>query len=355
MRILLITYFSSCLFACVDQIDLAVQGGLEEGIFVQSELIKGTPSVLEVRISNLYNFELASLARVKAKSVKLVSEDGTAIAIPFVREGLHRYVFNEASSPIQPDFGQSFKIEIETDQDIHIESTYETLLPKPSPGILSARVDTNLITSQREEIETVSVVKFFVDTEISIPTADENALLFWMAERTYEVTDSMDVPNFRSKTCYITVNLDFDDIHLLNGRELTQDTIDNFELTTVRLNFEFAEGYYYTVYQRSLTPGAFEYYSRIKETIERTGNLFDPAVGRIPSNLSNIDDASDSNIYGYFTTFAQDTIRLYVDPKTVGNPNKRCPQDIRCDPPRLCCDCLVEEGSTTTKPYFWEE
>jgi hypothetical protein len=209
--------------------------------------------------------------------------------------------------------------------------------------------------NRKEEIESIPVVNFFVDTEINVPNIDQKALLFWRVERTYQLTDSMEIPGFISKTCYITTNLDFDNIHLLNGRELLQDTVANFELTTARLNYHFAEGYYYTIYQQSLTPGAFEYYGRIKELIERTSNLFDAPVGQIPSNLENINDPNDTNIYGYFTAFNQDTVRMYVSPEAVGNPDKLCPQDISFFPPRPCCDCLVEEGSSIKKPFFWKE
>ena len=121
---------------------------------------------------------------------------------------------------------------------------------------------------------------------------------------------------------------------------------------------EFAQGYYYTVYQRSLTKGAFEHWEQTKQVIERTGNLFEPPAGRINSNFRNIEAPNDLGVFGYFSAFAQDTLRLYISPEEVGSPQLQCPrvpiQGNPC-PVSACCDCLIEPGSKLEKPDFWEK
>lgn len=337
---------------CLDQLELQPTKGTEEGIVIRGELILGTPSILNVRIEKLYNFDIQSLAPIKAQSVTLRDEQGKRMDIPFRSSTLFQRVFKEGDS-IQIKAGASYQIEVLMADDTRILSTYEELPVVSAEEVtLSFEVSSTTVQNIREEIRQVQTVQFFAST--SINTAGEDSRYFWTAERTFRITDSLNLEGFRSKTCYVTINLDFDQLHLLDGTALETDEVTDFPLSRVILNYEFAEGYYYTTYRKALSKGAFNYYSRVKENIERDGNLFETPVGQLPSNLMNADNENDTNIYGYFAAYQQDTFRIYAAPREVGEPLKRCPP-INFPCPDICCDCLFEKGSQLEKPDFWEE
>ena len=79
-----------------------------------------------------------------------------------------------------------------------------------------------------------------------------------------------------------------------------------------------------------------------KQVVERVGNQFEPPVGRIITNFKNINDENDRNVFGYFTAFYEDTLRLCVTPEEVGSPSKLCPPCRGCFAPSICIDCLNE-------------
>ncbi len=58
------------------------------------------------------------------------------------------------------------------------------------------------------------------------------------------------------------------------------------------------------LYSESLSPGAYEYWSQIKNNIERTGEMFDYPPGTISSNLTNTSNA-DNIVLGYFYATVQ--------------------------------------------------
>ncbi|MEM1327072.1 MAG: DUF4249 family protein [Bacteroidota bacterium] len=343
------------LLTCVDIIDLEPPSSLGEGVSIQGELIKGTPSVVEVRVSRLFNFDLKTLTPLQVKQVQLINEQNQIVDLQLSGRSLYRYVFNQPTDfPVE--FGLSYKVRVELRDGKVYESTYEQLQPKSAQkSELSFEIGAQTIQLEDGTLSEVPIINFLVNTSIATDAKEAKQKLTWISERTYQLTDGLELSNFDNQTCYISAGLDFDEIKLLNGEDLTTDEVNKLKLSTVRLNHEFAEGYYYTTYERSLTDSAFLYFDRIRQLQERTGGLLEPAVGLLPTNLSNINDSKDANIYGYFTAFAQDTLRLYVSPEEVGNPNKLCPPRGIFMCWMICCDCTEEKESTVVKPDFWEE
>jgi hypothetical protein len=356
-RLSLFLTFCAFSLTCVDQIDLEPSEDVERGLSIQGELIKGEPSRLTLQVRQLFNFSNESRVPVRLQALYVIDEAGTELLISDRSTTIYNYTF-KPDDPIQIEFGQSYKIRVDLENGKRVESTYEQLIaPLEMDSELSFRTET--ITLQREQTGDIveeDFVQFTIDTSVDVPEGTPKPKFLWSTERTYQFTDFLDFPFFEPKTCYATVALDFDRLKLLDTESLTTDDLTDFPLSRVPLNFEFAEGYYYTVYQRSLTAGAFEYYSRIQELIDRTGQIFEPAVGLLPTNFTNVNDPKDTEIYGYFTAFAQDTLRLCVRPEEVGNPGRICPptnEQSRC--PNPCCDCLVLQGSQVNPPDFWDK
>ncbi len=349
------------LTACLDTIDLDVPKGTEEGIVIRGELIKGDPSILRIRISNIFNFDLKSLGLVLLDAVTLIDEAGNEMEIEQRESTLFQHIFDPVADPIKIEHYQKYKIRVAVEDGRVYESSFEELLPLPAGETqLKYELSTRESLNDKGEILSKPAVQFLANTPIEMPNSDNNAQLLWTAERTYQLTDSalVNIPTVYSKVCYITVNVDFDNIHILDGNAFEGDEAINFPLSQVLINYEFAEGYTYTVYRKSLNPTAFRYWSRTKQSIERQGFLFEPVVGRVQSNFTNLNDDKDNSVFGYFTAHDQDTTHFYVPP--VLGEERLCPLPPRrfspeCPTPfPVCCDCSQQPGSTTRKPDFWE-
>lgn len=83
---------------CLDEIDLDVPAGLDNGIVVRGELIQSTPSRIKVNISRIFNFDLSTLSPINARAVTLIDEAGNELVIP------SRQSVVEGSQLEKPDF-----------------------------------------------------------------------------------------------------------------------------------------------------------------------------------------------------------------------------------------------------------
>lgn len=341
------------LIACLDELDLKTPKGTETGLVIQGDLIKADYSIVRIRIGRIFNFDARTLSSPELQSVKLIDEAGNEMELPNVRANIYEHIFDPIIDPIKVEYYQQYKTQILTTDGRLYESSFEELLPLPEGDVGLRGVDDKFVSiNQRtNKVEEFPAIQFLTSTPLKLPN-NENARLAWTAERTYQITDTTASQGYTSKTCYITSNLDFDNIHLLDGKELDLDEAIDLPISKVRISREFAEGYTYTILRKSLTQGAFDYWKQTKQAIERKGLLFEPTAGRILSNFNNVNNSQDNTVFGYFTAYTQDTTRIYIPPERY-NIDKYCPlEGRRCI--HICCDCLIEEGSTTIKPYFWE-
>ena len=342
--------------SCLDKIELEVPPGLDSSIDIRGELIMGDPPEITVYLDRVFNFEISSLSVLRARLVELIDEEGNKIEVPSRQDGIHYYRFSPSTDPIKIEFGQRYKIRVALFDGQVFESEFEEMIRPVGKGKISVREGVETRVDINGDFRDVVLANFFIDAPLQIKENGTVARLQWIPQRTFKVTDSMFVPDFISKVCYITNNIDVTSIFLLDGSLIESDSVREFPLSVIPPNYEFAEGYYYTVFQRSLSEGSFEYWQQIQQTFGTDGNIFSPPVGRLTSNIKNVDDP-DAATFGYFSAFAQDTIRLYVPPGRF-NVVKACPRPPvprRPCPFSVCCDCAGEVGSQTTVPDFWEE
>jgi len=352
MRILFFITVIGLFHSCLDKIDLSVPKGLEEGIVIIGELRKSDPSFIKIKVSSIFNFDLETLAPISAKSVFLIDQEGQQLEIPIIGQGINTYTF-KGNEALKVEFGKQYKIRVTDKKERIFESTFEELMPPIEKGELSYEFSALPIINDRNQIEDLPAIQFLFDGSIKIKNREEAARILWIPERTYAFSDSLNEPDFISKICYIKAPVKVTKLHLFEGPRFELEALKKYPLSKVQLNYEFAEGYYYTLYQRTLDEQAFEYWEQTQQVIERTGNQFEPPVGRIITNFKNINNKSGGNVLGYFSAFYEDTLRLCVTPKEVGSPLKLCPTPNIC--PNPCCDCLLEGFSSLEMPEFWEK
>lgn len=348
-KVLLIAILTFC-FSCLDEIDLEIPDGQADGLVIRGAIQKGTPSTVRVSINRIFNFNLSSLSPFNARSVTLFDEAGNSLVIPSTQDGVHNYTFT-GGEPIEVDFGKQYSIRVVTFDGRTYESTPETLLPLPEKtGELSHELSSVTFLDEDGDERERAVAQILIDVPTELPNSDQKARLLWQAERTFRITDE------NADICYVSENVDFNRIHILDGSAVMSSVVEEVPLSRLPLNYTFNEGLYYTVYQRAITEGAFNYWNQTKQVIERTGSLFEAPAGRVTTNIFNVDNENDLT-YGYFEAYAQDTLRLYIAPDEY-EVSGICPaprgQTGECALP-LCCFCVLADGSTTTRPEFWVE
>ena len=202
---------------------------------------------------------------------------------------------------------------------------------------------------------------FSVETPIRLAEGqEEKARLKWDFRRTYAVTDENQIGNGPGKRCYLSEVPDPTRLAVQDGNLIDKDVITTVVYDEL-INPRFAEGYYLTVIQQSLSSEAFEYWDAVAQSIERTGNLFEPPAGRIRTNFEIQSGTGNSDIFGFFYVTNETSSHFYVSPETAGSPKTFCPPPPTpgvpgggCAVP-VCCDCLSAAGSTLSKPLFWTE
>lgn len=337
--------------SCLEEIDLQTPKGQVDGLVIRGALLKDEVSSIRVSVSRIFNFDISTLSSFNARSVTLFDEKDNSLVIPSRQDGVHEYFFF-GGDPIEVEFGKQYHIRVVTFDGRIYESTPETLMPPPeSIGELSTELSSVAFLDDNGKERIRPVAQVSITAPLQLPDREQNARFLWQAERTFRITDE------NGTICYVTEGIDFNRIHVFDGTTVNGDVVNNFPLSRIPLNFALDESYYYTIYQRSITEGAFEYWDQTRLVTERTGSLFEVPAGRVATNLFNIDDANELP-YGYFEAYAQDTIRLYIASDEYETSGSICPaprgEDGSCNLP-LCCFCVFADGSETTRPKFWTE
>ncbi len=341
--------------SCLDQIDLEVPRGASEAVVLQGKLTYGNPSTFRLEIQRVFAFNGDNSTGVNASSVRLMNSAGQSLEIDRLADGLYVASLDPNDPNFEIDFEQTYSIEVRLFDGETYASRPEPMIRVPEMDSISFAKTTILTPNPDDEGDPnpVDFVAFSINTPIRVPGTSEASRLRWDMERTYKITER---PTFgqERKTCYITnaqgifqpVNFD------ATGQDL--DYLSDLALVNDVATFPFIEGYYSTVYQESLSEGAFTYFSQIESSITREGDMFEAPAGRIFTNLYNINDES-TPVYGYFYATQRDTIRQFVSPDFLMNYDTLCLRVFDMDVPDVCVDCTTELGSQALAPSWWVE
>ena len=348
--------------SCLDEIDFASAETIDEAIAIQGKVVKANPSYISVTIRGVFNFE--DVPRLlDARLVTVEDESGNTVELPTRADGIFYLEVPDNDPNFKIDYGKSYKINVSTFDNRNYSSSLEELLPAPAVEDL---------TVSKTQIESVDVngntrlfdqLTYSVSTPLKPVNESENARLLWEFISTYQFTDSPEAYGQRAcrptrieseaKTCYITSSPQNNYISL-NGKELSVDRVDNFEVLSTGISSIYAEGFYLTVSQQSLTETAFDYWAQVSNVVARTGDLFQAPAGKVITNLVNTDDPRE-DIFGYFYATEETIRRVYVSPELADNPPLPCPAPPNEGglAPNDCCNCSSVSNSSTIRPAWW--
>lgn len=200
-------------------------------------------------------------------------------------------------------------------------------------------------------------IEVYVDSKL--PQAEEPYFLRWVVEQNYifEPTDFPDPFNSIPPPCFVWEYPNRQSIITHDGSEARTDFLPNKYITAALIDHRFKSRHYFLVEQLSITRDAFEYWEKVKQTVNRTGSIFDTPPAAIPGNLYNVNDP-DEDVLGYFEVANTDTSMFFVVP---GYFDFNIPRYCEYYPsvprynyyPRECLNCLSLKNSSYEKPLFW--
>jgi len=361
-RFVLICGLGMFIWGCLEEIDLEVDPEFQDNVVIQGSLIIGSPSVVNVRVTKLFDFTSNGREALSVRRVSLIDEEGNQVELE-IGDAVGDYRLeipgDNPGFTISPD--KRYFIEVNTFDGRTFRSTPEPAPAVPQPTDLTSRIILIDEFGADGTPRPQEYVEFLLDTELD-NSEEDGTFLRWISERTFRSTDeALSDLYTEPKTCYITERAPVSFLPVASS-DLFSGNIQEFPVYQERIGFRMAEGYYLTVFQQSLTRDAHRYWSNVASLINRDGTIFEPPVGQVPSNISNVENP-DEEAFGYFYATQQDTIRLYISPDYADNPRQYCPVIFNNVPPgfdycetvSVCCDCLTAPRSQLERPEFWVE
>ena len=228
------------------------------------------------------------------------------------------------------------------------QSKPEEILPIISAESLDFEVNT---------VERVNDAGNFVNsTEVTVkvntffPSSEDGSFLRWTTFGIYEYAEIGSQGNLNPQICYVTEDIDFDNVSVASSEAIEGDFLQQQPVITRVVDFRFTARYCFNVIQQSITESAYDFWSGVGAEFERSGNIFETPPGKIRGNIFNTADESEE-VLGYFSAAAVDTINILIEGKEAGNPTPQCRPFPRG--PESCTNCLLIDNSTRTKPACW--
>ncbi len=345
------------LTSCLDQIDLAPTSGQENALVVQGVLLKGNPSQVSIRIDRVFNFSPSSFGKVSAFEGYIIDQDGTRLKLAPRGEGLLQLDIpnNQPDFPIE--YNRVYRIELQMPNGNIIVSELEPLLPVPKVDSIHWERVLKFVPDPLDEDKSIldTFIRFSIDTQLKLKSQTDYGRFRWLGDRTFKITELPQFGGIRD-TCYISESTAVFGPKLYDGNVLKNDYLNQQVIYDQLLNFKLAEGYVFSVYQESLSEGAFTYWDQIGQTLNRTGNMFETPAGITFSNISYENNQTE-NIYGYFYCTERDTLHRYIPPMDIVPPvDSFCPRFIggqNLEIPQICLQCEIVNRSVTRPPPFW--
>lgn len=343
--------------ACFDEIKLDLPVTDASKLVVEGSVRQGEDSLhvdLLVGRNAVLDEEGHSVTPIPIAEAYLICNDRPFPEFPLTNEQTVRLPLAPFVAQNAGDEPLTFRLRVTLPDGQVYESGPEPALPVPKAETIDiGAYQGELLNSLGNLIE-----QTFMEIKITTPLRADNtekAFLKWDFQGVYRFVESPPpTPLEVQATCYLNHKIGYGQILVFNGRETTDDRLIRYPIIRdVPVEEYFAAGYYLTVYQQSLSAGAFRYWDQLRQNGALGGSLFDPAPGAVQGNVRNINDPEEP-VLGYFYASQTDTLRRLIQPSEVKSPLSYC-AILRYPNTGRCQDCTTIPGSTLRKPDYWVE
>ncbi len=189
-----------------------------------------------------------------------------------------------------------------------------------------------------------------------LPQTEEPLYIKWSPEETFIIvpTDEPDPFALVPPNCYVTQNVDPQNITLFDGSTLKTQKVPDQVLATRLIDQSFHVRHYFTVFQSSISHNAFEYWRKVNIVANQVGSIFDSPPAEVRGNMVNINN-EDEVVQGYFQAVNETWQRFFV-----------VREDLPLELPVYCewrgwdvnyasecVDCITARNSSYKVPDWW--
>lgn len=343
--------------SCIDEIDFEIEEEVIKKTVIQGSVIAGEPSVISVSVGKSADFITANNGSpIVDAEVLIRDKNGASLIINPSESGKYEAEWvNDAAFSIET--GKSYQLSVTLRSGEEYLSTFEPLISVPKVTQVDVVFETRQELNEEENIVQVPYVEFLVHTPLRPAPDQPKTYLKWDLEGNYRFKEIPAAIPFESKTCFYFEKMSLGKVLTISELDLNQEYLSQYFVMDTRANHRFANGFYLTVIQQSLSRKAYEYWNMVKQVSERTGSIFEAPPGKIISNIHNENDPEEE-ILGYFYLTQTDTLRRLIKPADAGSPREFCFGKVRMEGDRdttSCEDCLRFPSSTITQPEWWIE
>lgn len=335
-------------WGCIQTIDLAPEVDFSNSIGISAKLFFNNYDeaifVLSavnstygdwVVLDDAFNFEKVSLENSSGQ-IKEIKRTGNGYYGDTT-------IINQSDFDYSPDL--SFRIILNLENGETIYSEFESYT--------SSDIIKNIDYQIKPEWENIYEVKTVVDLD---PSKVNHYYRIFPAE-TFAFQEKLLTPH-NNDLCFIRSELFLDDFILISKN-------DDLEVFTGIVPYERnlddllrAQGFYLEILVESLSEGAFEYWTKAKKLLKRTGNMFDEAPGLTNTNLFS-DRKDGIQAVGYFYVTEQKSTGKFFSVTDIQGSDEILPICPLLRPDRSyypqCVDCTEIQGSTLKVPRYWPE
>ena len=337
---------------CIDEINIGEESDFIEKLVIDGQLRKGNPSTVQVQVSRSINFQSTPVTNfVSGGILTLVDDAGSERLIPEVEEGRFFASIDE-SDPFLVQTGSAYRIRLELEGSTY-ESTYDTIYAVPQADSLSFSWRQRQVLNDQENIVEENLWQLFIHTPLTSSHSSRRPALRWDFSSVWSLVEiPPPAPRF-ARTCYVSENLNLDEVVVFNSATTERDRIDRLLLIENPLSFKMANGQSVTVLQQSMSQAAYAYWDRVGQVISRSGGFLETPPGKIQGNLFQVGNP-ETEVLGLFYVSEVDTLRTFMQssdfPVQLVGYCTRFPDFFEAEEP--CQDCLRWPNSTYDPPLL---
>ncbi|WKK85474.2 DUF4249 domain-containing protein [Marivirga arenosa] len=330
------------LVGCIDPLDVEVD--VESPRLVVIAEISDLEEPYKVVLQRTADYKTLVNDRVTGATVSVVSSQGDEYFFEEQRAGQ----YFSCPAEFVGEVGEQYQLRIRTTQDKLYESSIETLLPSGEIDSAYYQKAERLVTSNTHEYNEKGIKVFcnFKDN-----SAKEYFMIDWQG--TYKFQPSM--LDTKNRYCWNTEASELE-INLHDDQFSNNSLVKDYEITYLPDGLRFTEAYSFQVRLKSLTTGAYEFWSLIKQQYENDGSIFSALPAQISSNIVSLNNVEEK-VLGYFTVSSVATYRIKIPHYALTGINEAqlpCKRFSPSDPvPEYCFDCTKFENSVGEEPPFW--
>ena len=327
---------------------------------IKLNLDKATPSLI---VDGLITDSLsAQTIRVHRSAIIGVGNDNilepvSGAIVSIIELGGNRYTFVESkpgiyTSMLKAVAGKNYAVEIKLPDGQLVKSDPQELHVAPPIGEISTEVkDVPYInTAGNVTVDTRLILKMNTD----LTNYNGDVFIRWLVDGEFEFVENYPMA-LSTKVCYVKNNVDLNNLKIFDSRILSGRKIVNEPFINTALDYRFATQYCFHIQQMAMSEAEFQYWSGVQAVTNIDGSLFDAPPGTVKGNLY-FENNPNQKVVGYFSVNGLQATRIVASPQSLDRNyiEPKCRVRFNTTPSPDCKNCLLQDGSSTSKPSYWK-